>query len=179
MSDSPGPQRGAAGEYQAAGRLPRTFVAGLEDDQRARWQRGERRLVEAYLKEHPELGGDPEAVVDLIYNEFLLRRQLRETPVLEEYLTRFPDLTGPIRAQLKVHGALGVTSRFRSGAGAIGAFFLLRGGHVRFDLDTDQVTDRWFWSRKTLPPHVVGEPVTLHGRARANGAEAQLRVKTG
>jgi WD40 repeat protein/tRNA A-37 threonylcarbamoyl transferase component Bud32 len=117
MIESAGQQPAADGESPAAGRLPRTFVAGLEEDQRARWQRGERRLVEAYLEEHPELRADPEAVVDLIYNEFLLRRQMRETPGLEEYLTRFPDLTGPIRAQLEVHGALEPASGIESGAG--------------------------------------------------------------
>jgi WD40 repeat protein/tRNA A-37 threonylcarbamoyl transferase component Bud32 len=62
------------------------------------------------------LRADPEAVVDLIYNEFLLRRQMRETPGLEEYLMRFPVLAGPIRAQLEVYGVLRPASGLGSGA---------------------------------------------------------------
>src|SRR6516225_6117118 len=71
----------------------RRLVGQLERDQRARWQAGERVLVEIYLKEHPALQSQPDRIVDLLYNEFLLRETAGEKPRPEEYLTRFPDLT--------------------------------------------------------------------------------------
>ncbi len=79
------------------------LVAQLEDDQRARWQRGERVRVEDYLERHPALRDEPETVVDLVYNEFLLRQQRGETPQPEEYLERFPDLAESLRRQFEVH----------------------------------------------------------------------------
>jgi hypothetical protein len=45
----------------------------LRFDQRQRWQKGERVQVEAYLQEQPTLQDDSEAVLDLIYNEIVLR----------------------------------------------------------------------------------------------------------
>jgi serine/threonine protein kinase/HEAT repeat protein len=73
------------------------LVTGLQDDQRARWQRGERVLVEAYLGQYPLLADDADAVLDLIYQEVLLRKQRGETPQLDEYLRRFPQFAGPVR----------------------------------------------------------------------------------
>jgi tetratricopeptide (TPR) repeat protein len=78
----------------------------LQDEQRARRQRGERVLVEAYLARHPDLAGDAEAVLDLIYNEVLLRKQQKEHPKAEEYLRRFPHLSDPIRDLFEVDSAL-------------------------------------------------------------------------
>jgi serine/threonine-protein kinase len=84
----------------------RRLVGQLERDQRARWQAGERVLVEIYLKEHPALQSQPDRIVDLLYNEFLLRETAGEKPRPEEYLTRFPDLTNLLLDQFEVHGAL-------------------------------------------------------------------------
>jgi tetratricopeptide (TPR) repeat protein len=83
-----------------------TLAERLQDEQRARWRRGERVLVEAYLSDHPELAGDVEAVLDLIYNEVLLRKQQQEHPQLEEYLRRFPNLSEPVRDLFEVDRAL-------------------------------------------------------------------------
>jgi WD40 repeat protein len=89
-------------------------VSRLENDQRLRWGRGDRFLVENYVEEYPQLRADPVAIVDLIYNEFLLRTQGKESPSVEEYLARFPDLVGAIRDQFEVHGALAAPSLFGS-----------------------------------------------------------------
>jgi hypothetical protein len=67
------------------------LMQSLLEDQSRRWQRGERVLVESYLAQQPGLQGDPEAALDLITNEVLLRRQAGEVPRLEEYLQRFPE----------------------------------------------------------------------------------------
>src|SRR5437764_8142479 len=53
-----------------AGDLTATaLVAVLQIDQRARWERGERRLSEAYLKAHPRVCDDLDAALDLVYGE--------------------------------------------------------------------------------------------------------------
>jgi tRNA A-37 threonylcarbamoyl transferase component Bud32 len=85
---------------------PGDLLARLEDDQRTRWQRGERALVEAYLGQHPALATDPAAALDLIYHEILLRQQAGEAPTLAEYLRRFPQWAGQLRDQFEVHQAL-------------------------------------------------------------------------
>jgi WD40 repeat protein/predicted Ser/Thr protein kinase len=82
------------------------LVARLESEQRLRWQRGERVLVEAYLAEHPVLRAEAEALMDLVYNEILLREQAGETPQLEDYLARFPPLARQLRDQFEAHRAL-------------------------------------------------------------------------
>jgi hypothetical protein len=69
----------------------------VSDDQRQRWRRGERPLVEDYLARYPALHGDPAAVRALIFDEFLLRKEAGEGPVLEEHLQRFPQHAEALR----------------------------------------------------------------------------------
>ena len=85
---------------------PLQVAAVLSIDQAQRWQRGERIPVEQYLPRYPELQSDPEAIVDLIYQEFLLRERLGEQPALAEYLNRFPNHAEPVRALVFTHKAL-------------------------------------------------------------------------
>src|SRR5262245_18772831 len=68
--------------------------ADLQDEQRARWQRGERVLVEQLLSQHPTVKVDAEGLLELVYNEVLLREQRGECPRHEEYVDRFPQLSG-------------------------------------------------------------------------------------
>jgi serine/threonine protein kinase len=65
--------------------------AERQDELRRRWQRGERVLVETYLRDDPALAHDEEALLDLIYCEFLVRGERGESPTLDEYLRRFPQ----------------------------------------------------------------------------------------
>jgi hypothetical protein len=106
MIDSESPQLSRVGESDPAVGSVRQLMGTLEEDQRRRWQRGERLLVEAYLAQHPALKAEAEAIVDLLYNEFRLRQKAGEAPRLEEYLERFPGLAGQLRVQFEVHGAL-------------------------------------------------------------------------
>jgi serine/threonine protein kinase len=62
-------------------------------------------LVEAYLLEAPGLAGDPEAVLDLVYQERLLRSERGEEPRLEEYLDRFPHLARQLQVQFELDRA--------------------------------------------------------------------------
>src|SRR5438477_8567428 len=84
----------------------RQLVEHLEENQRARWQRGEHVRVEDYLEQHPALQAFADGIVDLVYNEFLLRQSEGEAPPLEEYLQRFPLLARQLRDQFEVHAAL-------------------------------------------------------------------------
>jgi formylglycine-generating enzyme required for sulfatase activity/tRNA A-37 threonylcarbamoyl transferase component Bud32 len=75
-------------------------------DQRQRWQRGERAFVETFLRQHPALAADTEAVLDLIFQEIALRERRGESAPLEEYLGRFPHLGEQLRHQFEVDRAL-------------------------------------------------------------------------
>src|SRR5262249_49654986 len=97
------------------------LVERLEEKQRACWLRGERVPVEAYLEQHPRLRCEPEAIVDLIYNEFLLRQQAGEAPRWQEYLERFPARAEPLRKQFEVHDAVGPDTAEEDTPSAVGA----------------------------------------------------------
>ncbi len=81
------------------------------DEQRASWIRGERILVEDYLARSAALGGNAEAVLDLIYQEYILRRDMGENPDSSEYASRFPHLVAPIMLQFGVDAAIPSTFR--------------------------------------------------------------------
>jgi serine/threonine protein kinase len=78
----------------------------LRADQLEHWRRGERRLVEDYLRDNDSLGRDDEAMLELIYNEVVVREELGEAPRLEEYLARFPNLAESLRRQFELHRLL-------------------------------------------------------------------------
>src|SRR6516164_3675771 len=61
----------------------------LLNDQRQRWRRGERVLVESYLTSMATLQEDREGLLDLICNEVVLRAEKGDVPQLGEYLRRF------------------------------------------------------------------------------------------
>ncbi len=82
------------------GRLP------LVQNHRQRWREGQRLSVEAFLRDFPPPVVDDEELLDLIYSEVVLREEDGESPELEEYLRRFPQYAGELRAQFEVHRAL-------------------------------------------------------------------------
>jgi serine/threonine protein kinase/Flp pilus assembly protein TadD len=75
-------------------------------DQRQRWLQGERLRVEDYLQKHPDLRDHPEELLDLIYNEILLRDEMGHAPRLDEYLRRFGEFEQQIRQLFEVHEVL-------------------------------------------------------------------------
>jgi serine/threonine protein kinase len=81
-------------------------LTSLLADQRQRWQRGERIRVEDYDVGDPRVPADAEAILQLIYNEVILREQQGEAPQLAEYLQRFPNLADPLRLQFEVDQAI-------------------------------------------------------------------------
>jgi hypothetical protein len=95
----------------------RPMLALLLAYQRRAWRRGERAAVETYVAQHPALAADAEAVLDLIYQEVLLREQAGETPRLDDYLRRFPDLGPQLELQFQLEGALGANTLVLSAEG--------------------------------------------------------------
>jgi serine/threonine protein kinase/Tfp pilus assembly protein PilF len=90
----------------ASSQLTRLLVDKLSNDQRARWESGERPEVEVYLEQYPALQADPDAAVDLIYDEVLFREARGEVVQLNEYLERFPQWAAQLRDQFEIHEAL-------------------------------------------------------------------------
>lgn len=95
-----GPQR------PDADTTPAQLVLALRTEQREQWLGGRRIPVESFLARHPHLQVDRDQVLDLIYGEFMLREQLGEEPVLEEYQQRFPQFAEALRRQIDFHRAL-------------------------------------------------------------------------
>jgi len=84
----------------------RPFLDTVLDEQNERWKGGDRAPVEDYLTRYPALGDDTEAVIDLIYQEVLLRRPLGESPAAEEYISRFPGWSEALIRQFAVDEAM-------------------------------------------------------------------------
>jgi hypothetical protein len=74
----------------------------LRAEQLARWQDGERVLIEDLLS----VNIDDEALLDLLYGEVLLREEFGDRPALADYQRRFPRLAEPLRRQFELHQAL-------------------------------------------------------------------------
>jgi WD40 repeat protein len=89
------------------GDLDRAQVAEvLRADQRKRWRAGSGVPAEWYLEHFPMLNGEHDLALDLIHSEFLLREALGQSPVLAEYVARFPRFAESIKVQVAFHRAL-------------------------------------------------------------------------
>jgi len=84
-------------------------IVCLQDEQRRRWEHGERVLVEDLLPALASVNQDADDILDLIYHEVLVREELGENPGLDEYLRRFPQFARQLRDQFEVHQALDST----------------------------------------------------------------------
>src|SRR5262245_63301077 len=100
MNDTPGPGMSSAPETR-----PSVLDLALDDQARC-WRTGTPVSVEIYLEREPALGSDTDAVLDLIYNEVLLRTEREENPRLDEYRRRFPHLAEALVPLFEVHQAV-------------------------------------------------------------------------
>jgi WD40 repeat protein/tetratricopeptide (TPR) repeat protein/tRNA A-37 threonylcarbamoyl transferase component Bud32 len=90
-----------------AGETPsRELAQRVRAEQRRRWRQGERPAVEEFLAREPPLQAEREVVLELIYNEVVLREERGERPQLDEYVQRFPELAPDLRPQFEVHAAV-------------------------------------------------------------------------
>jgi serine/threonine protein kinase/tetratricopeptide (TPR) repeat protein len=90
---------------------PSERLQQLCQDQRARWTRGERALVESYFDRQPELRSDEKLLLDFILAEYTLRQELGDHPAAGEYFERFPDLKSQLQLLFEVHDAVFATTR--------------------------------------------------------------------
>src|SRR5262245_41050086 len=75
-------------------------------DQRRRWRGGERPFVESYLTQEPALQVHPDAILDFIYQEIVLREATGEVICADEYLQRFPALADQLKVLFEVERVL-------------------------------------------------------------------------
>src|SRR5438067_4869711 len=84
----------------------RVAAVALRAEQRQCWHAGQRVPAEDYLRRLPGTPPDPEAALDLIVQEFLLRERAGARPDPDEFLRRFPEHAAVLRDQLSLHRAL-------------------------------------------------------------------------
>jgi serine/threonine protein kinase/Flp pilus assembly protein TadD len=120
-----------------------TLSERLAQEMAERWRQGERPLAEHFLARHPELRAQPEAAVDLIYEEVCLRRQLGEGITDAELAGRFPQWRPQLQVLLQFHQLLEANLAappFPAPGESVGDFALLaelgRGPHSRVFLAT-------------------------------------------
>jgi eukaryotic-like serine/threonine-protein kinase len=100
------PARPGPDEPRSADTIPWKLTV-LLDEQSIDWQRGDRTTVETYLAREEALQGTPEAVLNLVYHEVLLRRRhAGEQPTVDEYVARFPHLADALSVQFALDQAL-------------------------------------------------------------------------
>ena len=75
----------------------------LAAEMRRRWQAGERAGADELLSAHPELFRQPEAAVEVIYEEYCLRRAAGDADAGTDVLRRFPQWAEPLRVMLECH----------------------------------------------------------------------------
>jgi hypothetical protein len=94
-----------AGEPSGDTEPDQPMLALLMASQRRAWRRGERIPVEDYLAQQPQVQGDAQAILDMIYHEIVLREEAGESPELEEYQRRFPELAAELELQSEIERA--------------------------------------------------------------------------
>src|SRR5262249_34183703 len=105
-ADDPEPTQGVSGGGAGAdARADGLLLALLLKHQRRTWRQGEPTTVEAYLAQQPGLR-DAQQILVLIYQEVVLREEAGESPQLEEYLRRFPELAPQLELQFEVEAAI-------------------------------------------------------------------------
>jgi hypothetical protein len=82
------------------------LVELLRLEQKRRWQEGDRVFFDTYLNLHPRLLADRTSVLQMVYNEVLLRESAGETPQLEEYVRRLPQFGDQLTPLFEVHRAI-------------------------------------------------------------------------
>ncbi|HEX3152048.1 MAG TPA: serine/threonine-protein kinase [Gemmataceae bacterium] len=115
-----------------------TVVDSLVADLVARWQAGDRPLVESLLDRRPELWDNPEVALELIAEELVLRSEFGEPTTAVELKGRFPQWAAQVEVLLDCQATLGpqlTPPRFPEPSQRLGEFHLLsqlgKGAHGR------------------------------------------------
>jgi hypothetical protein len=76
-----------------------------------RLRAGQSYRTEDCLAAHPELAADSDAILELLYFEYVLREELGQEPSADEWYRRFPDQQIPLEKILHIHHAASDLSR--------------------------------------------------------------------
>ena len=89
-------------------------------EMRRRWQQGDHPAAEDFLALHPHLSQQPEAAIELIYEEYCLRQSAGDEDADKDILRRFPQWAGPLRVMLDCHRRVIQVQRDRPRYPAVG-----------------------------------------------------------
>lgn len=78
----------------------------LATELKRRWRKGEAPDAAAALADHPSLARNKSVVIDLAYEEYLLREQAGDAPDPGSFADRFPAFRGSIRGAIDAHRLL-------------------------------------------------------------------------
>jgi serine/threonine protein kinase len=98
--------RGPLGPADSLAAGVATLSERLAADMARRWARGERPRAEDFLAQHPDLWDQPEAAIDLVYEEICQRREHGEAAAADEVLRRFPQWRPQLEVLLRCHELL-------------------------------------------------------------------------
>lgn len=84
-----------------SGQIPDSIL----DDQRQAWIDGRAPTIEELLQATP-FQDHPDAQLDLLYNEIVVKEELGLKPVLEDYLNRYPQLKQELSLHFEIHRAI-------------------------------------------------------------------------
>jgi serine/threonine protein kinase/tetratricopeptide (TPR) repeat protein len=153
------------GTGEAPGGVP--LVQKLAEQLIERWRWGERPLAEEYLERYPELRAQPEAAIELIYEEICLRREYGLASATADVLERFPEWRAQLQVLLDCHELLEQPPpafQLPNAGASLGDFQLLaelgRGARGRVFLATQ--------------PSLAGRPVVVKVTPREGGEHLSL-----
>jgi serine/threonine protein kinase/formylglycine-generating enzyme required for sulfatase activity len=96
---------------RAGGLGPDQLADVVRQDQSRRWHDGRGVPVETYLRLIPALADREQIVLDLVYNEVVLRGGRPDAPPPEDYVRRFPHFAAQLGQYFAAHRTAGPTSR--------------------------------------------------------------------
>ena len=118
------------------------MIESIAADMSGRWQKGERPIAEEYLNRYPSFWHQPEAAVEIVYEEVCLRYQFGEAFDAERLWQRFPQWRRQLEVMLECHRLLELeVPRFPSVGEVVADFRLVaelgRGAQGRAYLATE------------------------------------------
>jgi serine/threonine protein kinase/formylglycine-generating enzyme required for sulfatase activity len=76
-------------------------LSELRREQSERWQQGDRILAESLMMRESVLFSDGKLLIDFVFAEFCLRKDLGDSPSVDDYVRRFPQLASQLRPLLE------------------------------------------------------------------------------